>query len=891
MLLKVGLNDFSIEREEHTPLANHYFFQCPRCRGVCNCETCTEAAAPAGKSGTSKPAGQGKGKSWAGFMQESGSNQKKTASKPKSSTSKKATTANAKASGSDETKAAGKDKKKDDAAAPKGKGKAKDKEADKDKDGKTKDKASAAAAGGPAAKKVKVKAVAKKPLNTRPPPPRLPNLVPPPKVQTIETRLPVPNIEARIYVYETIVRLTDVIKVPKGTLGSLDRFDAWTSRQCQQLLERMLAAAAGMPYIDRGQPSKNTGAGAAVRAYREFGSQPSRGEPWAAARELIVKQLGHDVEELPAVDRTAEEEREREEEDRLAAIAAAAEIPTLRVTRRMAAAERRLMGRYESESDTDRTKRGGGGSSSSRNGNGNGRGPSTANGNGGGRSSRQVSSGSRTTSGNVSRSRRRDLLGDSEDDDDDADSISDDASEGSSGSRRGGSGARPRAGGRKAVLRDSDDEDSDGDANMSDAPSVESAGSAYQASDDEGGSHQTATGTAATSPPESVQSGAKKSSGASTAADTTPVAEPVPAPHLEAKIAILCGLCDVVLQTSDASKEIKAGVDGVVVAEREHKANLAGLEKEWTVAKEEISKDIPSMASEGYQAWKEKRAAAERNHKWAVIQENVRHQLQLDTLKIRTGPIGKDMDGRVYWQLSEYVEKMPTQTGGRWAWCLLIEGPPFPAPDQPNGNGHGPVASSSKKNDDGASTSSDLSSISSSFGSNHSSALSSIPSEIEKLEQQQIIEDAAAASRPFGGFDEQGRPRNNFEVSIPVRRKENGGSGSSVASSLSSLSATSKYGKEAGAKEAEASGRAVMGTNYPSEIKQIIDWLKWRCDMNVYQGTMQQITRKEPFTLAEIGEQTVQQTRYRAAADELIKALTKVREYYIWHLEELTSIE
>ncbi|CAD6939442.1 unnamed protein product, partial [Tilletia laevis] len=568
MMLKVGLNDLAIEVGDHTPLAHKYYLQCSRCRGSCQCETCVEAASNASKNkgkgkhkGASSQGGQTKGKGWAGFMEESSTNQNKGgAAKPKSSTSKKAAATNTKASAS-----TSKGKKKDDAAtktngaAPKGKGKDKEKVANQ----------------GPAKKAKTFNGQARKidpyerPFVPRPP---VPVLAPAPQV--IETVLPMPNIEARIYLYETLVRLTDVIKVPKTLLGNLDRFEAWSSRQCQQLLERLLAAAAGLPYIDRGQPTKNTGG--AIRAYREFGSQPLRGEPWEAARELIKKQLGRDVEDLPKVDRTAEEEREREEEDRLAAIAAAAEVPAVRVTRRMAAAEKRIMQRHEVGSDTEKS-------------NGNG-GRKTAN----SRSAAVSGPSGRTSSGrassSLSRSRRKDLLGsddeDDDDDDDDEDSVS------SNGDRSG----------RQAQ------EDVDGDENMSDADSVaskESAGSAYQASDDEGGSNEAATVTAATSPPESIQA-KKNGTGPDGATPAAPLEEPVPAPHMEAKIAILCGLCDVVLQTADAAKEIKAGIDGVVQAEREHKATMAQMEKEWVAKRDALASEAPSMAAENYADWKKK---------------------------------------------------------------------------------------------------------------------------------------------------------------------------------------------------------------------------------------------------------------------------------------------
>ncbi|KAK0546864.1 hypothetical protein OC845_004391 [Tilletia horrida] len=881
MLLKVGLNDLSVEAEEHTSLAKQYFFQCPRCKGSCDCETCLESSSSTPKSTSTSAAGAAKG--WGNFMQESRGNQKKKqtgAAKSKSSTSKKATTANAKAAGGAAGAAAPKGKKKaaaagsdskDGKAAPKAKANGK---ATKEKAGSAANKATGKATPGPAKK---AKGLNGQPIKkVRPDIPPMPDFVPPPKLQVIDTKLPIPNIEARIYLYETLVRLTDIVKVPKTTLGTLDRFDAWGTRQCQQLLERLLAAAAGLSYIDRGQPSKH--ATSAIKAYREFGSQLHRGEPWQAARSLVRTSLGHDVDELPAVDRTAEEEREREEEDRLAVLAAAAELPAVRVTRRMAAAEQRLIQRSEngggSGSDTDRGSRAripsGSRGASSRLASGSTSRSSNGRKNGGGASSSRLAY-------------RRDLLGDSDDDNDTSDDDSDNLSSRSSSLRRGRATS-----GKKKVEHDNDD------ANMSDAESVssksESGQSAYVASDEEDGrrrSHRRGsddTPIAANSPSDSLQPGIK-------VVEPPKEAEPVPPPHLEAKVAILCGLCDVVLQTSDAAKEIKAGIDGVAAAEKEHRVTIAQLEKDWGTARDALNAQAPSMAAETYAAWKQKRADAEREHKWILIQENVKHALQLDTLKIRTGPIGTDLDGRVYWQLSEYIEKMPSQTGGRWAWCLLVEGPPFPTPgDQHLSNGH----AQPKKSDDAASPSaSDLSSLS---ASSASSGLSSIPPRDD---------DEELAKRPFGGFDEEGRPRNNFEVSIPVIRKKTdgtGGSASSVASTSSSLSSISTGSKTGEVQNGIANGvgaiglanqpgAVFMGTNYPSEIKQIISYLRYRCAYSQYSDIMQQVKRPEVFTQAEVDAQREKHAKLKAQTEDLVKALSKVRDYYIWHLEEVTSIE
>lgn len=136
-------------------------------------------------------------------MQESSSNQKKTTTKSKSSTSKNTIATGTKAA---PATAIAKGKTKKEAAPAKGKA--------APPKGKEKDKIASDQAPVKKAKGVNGQPV-KKFVNPRPPVPLRPKQIAPPSIQTIETKLPMPNIEARIYLYETLVRLTDIIKVPK----------------------------------------------------------------------------------------------------------------------------------------------------------------------------------------------------------------------------------------------------------------------------------------------------------------------------------------------------------------------------------------------------------------------------------------------------------------------------------------------------------------------------------------------------------------------------------------------------------------------------------------------------------------------------------------------------
>lgn len=60
--------------------------------------------------------------------------------------------------------------------------------------------------------------------------------LPAPDLEKIQTSLPQENLFARAYIYETLNRFT-LMKVPRSVVAKLDRFDQWTNKDVQGILE------------------------------------------------------------------------------------------------------------------------------------------------------------------------------------------------------------------------------------------------------------------------------------------------------------------------------------------------------------------------------------------------------------------------------------------------------------------------------------------------------------------------------------------------------------------------------------------------------------------------------------------------------------------------------
>lgn len=138
-----------------------------------------------------------------------------------------------------------------------------------------------------------------------------------PLTTLVTTSLPAPNLYARIWIYEALLRF-DAIPMPPAVLRRLDRLTNWDPRLLNQILEAVTACLAGVSMKALFNDSKHSassglhGVASLVRAVRLLHDAPdasARGEAWEAAREWL--QAEHVViDELPDVDHNFPEEIE-----------------------------------------------------------------------------------------------------------------------------------------------------------------------------------------------------------------------------------------------------------------------------------------------------------------------------------------------------------------------------------------------------------------------------------------------------------------------------------------------------------------------------------------------------------------------------------------------------
>lgn len=146
-------------------------------------------------------------------------------------------------------------------------------------------------------------------------------------------------------------------------------------------------------------------------------------------------------------------------------------------------------------------------------------------------------------------------------------------------------------------------------------------------------------------------------------------------PSFENRIALLCGLSTLLLQTPDVSDEIMHGVEKVRELEKEDKEESKELLRQQEIEMRVITRKRNDMYRVGKGTnWTEEHEALVKAHELAKISQHVGTHLQMDANKPRSGPLGTDVDGNQYWQLSEFNERMPGDTSGCWSWSLLIFG-------------------------------------------------------------------------------------------------------------------------------------------------------------------------------------------------------------------------
>lgn len=427
---------------------------------------------------------------------------------------------------------------------------------------------------------------------------RKPKPVDKPRLTRMETRLPLPNIMARVWLYESLVRF-DCFKIPKTVLYHLDKFDDWTEVQLQTILERLICSLADISAI-KTTPLRSIHR-KMVEAFRYSGENFDRGEAWEAARdycllkEVVLLEL-ENTEPLPhqkGRDRKMKDGRWNTEETLL----------NRRQTRSQRLAEMQMLKRVK------------------------------------------------TTS-------KRGLESSSDESDESEDSTVETSVEEESedevpkGPRRSKRGLRKSARQKAIAMKRasiSEDEQDDSSSANEEEESVKRERSESLV--------------------EVVQE--EKSRG------------PVPAPPFEQRVAVLCGLVDVLVQSKQVNQEITSGFKHALALDKSGKEEEKELIRKHNEEMTEVERRAPSMTMvEEFWQWKEDRLKLIKEHEVAMRNARVQTHLLMEAHKSRCEPLGLDSDGNEYWHLSEYIETKPEDTSGRWAWSLLVLGTTFGAETQ-----------------------------------------------------------------------------------------------------------------------------------------------------------------------------------------------------------------
>ncbi|SOV05005.1 uncharacterized protein UDID_03053 [Ustilago sp. UG-2017a] len=904
----VKSNRMMINAEEHCPpTETKYAWKCPRCRGRCDCSTCRKAKGlePLGK--------------WTGPKEAAGASAPRadTADGDTPNTKKVNAKANAKAKedgAEQETAAKSKSKGKGKATANiaevmtaagkqsgKGKGEASkaniEIDAEDEDDGISTPPPPGASSSKPAATKKtlasilasSVRAPIFKPL-------KAPSAAPPPAFEVIATKLPEDNMRARMWIYESMVRF-DKFGLNRGVLSQLDKFDNWTHAMVQEMLACLLRTIAGLRNIEKGQATKPCAK--AVAAYRIHGKCLQRGEPWSAASELLTV-LRLERTRLPYV------EHEIPVEVEAAAAQRSPSPPLLRVRRGRRAKEnkqyeiaRQLSTLVQWEEDEF----------------------AEAQSDGGGDDEEEEDA--------PSSRRRRGATKKSiyvYDDHSDDDSMAD-PDDGARGDRRSGRARKPvkkepapqvRLTGRQQAIKlqkeqqkeeeakqrqHEDEEEEEKEAEEKEAEQVQdlsrkrrssangvngngSAASDLSGEDEEEKGHtkgqsqkkrrRLTAGScddqdeANDSEHEDEENGDAQSKGGAEEPEESDQREEEP-PDLETKVSILSSLIDAAVMADSVAEELKTAADNIVALERTHRAANADLEKEMAQEVAEINKCARSMVAEEYYKWRADKAELEAKIAWRRLNARVTSELATDTHALRTGPMGYDVDGREYWHLREYQERMPKFTQGRYAWCLVVLGKAFPVdPNQPK--------EEEEKKEEVGEGDADVS-----IG------------EAKKGQEEAGGDDSGLTS--LDGASEAGKAQPDTESSTCLELAQ---------------SATAW---------AESDKRICMGANDTATIKKLIDYVTYRLEQVEYEEKVSMQEREKAVCLAKEGgdgggskagsasgadectaanqvesmysirkaKQTLKdrQEERRKQVEQLVKRLNKSNEYFAWHRDEV----
>lgn len=451
-----------------------------------------------------------------------------------------------------------------------------------------------------------------------------------PQIEPIESRLPVENLLARMWLYETLVRF-DMFDVPKAVLRHLDRFDDWNEDHVRVILERLLCFLCEVANIRVAPQGKKHGG--ILKTYQDAASDVSRGEGWEAVRRLCESQginvpALQDVEMLPGQLAAAHKVFVQDPADtllgsrssrgqRAATTAAIARVKSLSVNELR---DDDNNWSEDEEEDRSRLKKRS-------------------------RAKRILPSDDKGSAGKSG-----------EDAEDDVPSIRSSRRTKSSTTKLREASHSPQ----RRSLRTQEKRQ----AEVSEPESgVESEGH-----DD----------SSILSHPEDDENGGGQDNDRSVLEEPT-MATPVAIPPLEQRVAILCALAELLLRKRTIAEEIVYGVDKV----REFEKQLKDEEKELVRQHDEelkaINKKRNDMKRVGKGAqWTEEHDALVKEQAYARIDLRMNIHLSVEAHKPRSGSLGIDVDNNEYWQLTEFNEKMPVDTNRQWSWSLLVLGRGYP---------------------------------------------------------------------------------------------------------------------------------------------------------------------------------------------------------------------
>lgn len=413
----------------------------------------------------------------------------------------------------------------------------------------------------------------------------------------METRLPLPNIKERIFLYEALVRF-DIFDAPERILQKLDRLDDWTEGDVHAIFVKLACFLANVKSVEQ-NPVRTTYR-PLIAALRNEGSDLTQGNAWTWAKQHCESRGVH-LSILKDV--------------------------LLRADQMDSAADGYLA------FDPDRTD-------------------TLLN-------SRATRTRRAANTAAIARVKTLTLdgMGGSGDDDDDSDSEEQDRAQ----TRRRDQVCKPLA---RPTRYGKDKGDSPRQLLRAEA----SRRSARRAA-------QMANETSSEESGESDDHMEREESVSDRSSDVVEVSKPTAVPPFEQRLAILSGLVVLALQTQEVSQEIQESARRIQEREKLGKEEERELRRKQEDEMRQLQHKRMDMHRVGKgKEWKEDMDKLARRQTYNMIDLHMDIHLLVEANKTRSGPLGVDVDGNEFWQLTEFNERMPADTTGHWSWCLLILG-------------------------------------------------------------------------------------------------------------------------------------------------------------------------------------------------------------------------